>query len=279
MKKYKSVIEGIKNEGINYLQQIDNRIILGSNEIIGKINAVSDDVKIVKVVDNIKDPTSSVSRVCQCKGCNKRIRIEYITKDRNNKQAVYGAECLSTVMNLNAGKTSLIKKLPDVIEKENRLDSWLDEKRKYKEYTVSNRRVIDKLRELSKSGLMLFVSLYDLSKTEKLSDEDLDYIWYCSKDKANERAEMAKVLELMMNKAKNSTELEYLQEIYERLQLNQNIREKQKDMILEFKNEEENDMKCPYCGGKLVEKESEYGKFYGCSNFIKGCRYKKPIRD
>ena len=30
---------------------------------------------------------------------------------------------------------------------------------------------------------------------------------------------------------------------------------------------------CPRCGGKLVVREGQYGKFYGCSNYPK-CRYK-----
>lgn len=34
--------------------------------------------------------------------------------------------------------------------------------------------------------------------------------------------------------------------------------------------------KCPRCGGNLVLRESEFGKFYGCSNFPK-CWYKKTI--
>ena len=31
---------------------------------------------------------------------------------------------------------------------------------------------------------------------------------------------------------------------------------------------------CPKCGGKLVERTSKYGKFYGCSNYPK-CKYIK----
>ncbi len=31
---------------------------------------------------------------------------------------------------------------------------------------------------------------------------------------------------------------------------------------------------CPKCGGKLVERTSKYGKFYGCSNYPK-CKYTK----
>ena len=36
-------------------------------------------------------------------------------------------------------------------------------------------------------------------------------------------------------------------------------------------------MRCPLCGGTLVLREGKYGRFYGCSNFSKGCRYtRKP---
>lgn len=29
---------------------------------------------------------------------------------------------------------------------------------------------------------------------------------------------------------------------------------------------------CPRCGGKLVERQGQYGKFYGCSNYPK-CKF------
>ncbi|MBE6514998.1 MAG: hypothetical protein E7Z69_08280 [Thermoplasmata archaeon] len=32
--------------------------------------------------------------------------------------------------------------------------------------------------------------------------------------------------------------------------------------------------RCPKCGGRLVPREEPYGKFYGCSNYIRGCTYK-----
>lgn len=34
--------------------------------------------------------------------------------------------------------------------------------------------------------------------------------------------------------------------------------------------------KCPNCGGTLVERKSDYGIFYGCSNYP-SCRYKRNI--
>ncbi len=34
--------------------------------------------------------------------------------------------------------------------------------------------------------------------------------------------------------------------------------------------------KCPNCGGKLVERKSDYGTFYGCSNYP-ACHYKRNI--
>ena len=41
-------------------------------------------------------------------------------------------------------------------------------------------------------------------------------------------------------------------------------------------NKTNNYKKCPRCGGELVERESKYGKFYGCSNFPK-CWYKSSV--
>lgn len=33
---------------------------------------------------------------------------------------------------------------------------------------------------------------------------------------------------------------------------------------------------CPQCGGKLLEKSGQFGKFFGCSNYPK-CRFTKKI--
>lgn len=44
------------------------------------------------------------------------------------------------------------------------------------------------------------------------------------------------------------------------------------------KNTSNNQKKCPWCiNGYLVRRESEYGKFYGCSNYPK-CEYTKNIK-
>jgi len=39
---------------------------------------------------------------------------------------------------------------------------------------------------------------------------------------------------------------------------------------------EENELKCPNCGGELVLKRGKFGKFYGCSNFPT-CKYTKKL--
>jgi predicted RNA-binding Zn-ribbon protein involved in translation (DUF1610 family) len=33
---------------------------------------------------------------------------------------------------------------------------------------------------------------------------------------------------------------------------------------------------CPRCGGRLIQRDGKYGKFYGCSNYPK-CRYTQKI--
>lgn len=49
-----------------------------------------------------------------------------------------------------------------------------------------------------------------------------------------------------------------------------------KDIHVKINNDKEleNNMICPKCGNKLVERNGKYGKFIGCSNFPK-CRYIK----
>lgn len=66
-------------------------------------------------------------------------------------------------------------------------------------------------------------------------------------------------------------------EIYDKL-IENNVKDRKikKEHIENIKrNTEKNDFsKCPKCGGLLVERESKYGKFIGCSNYPK-CKYIK----
>lgn len=38
----------------------------------------------------------------------------------------------------------------------------------------------------------------------------------------------------------------------------------------------ETDLKCPQCGGNLVQREGKFGKFFGCSNYPK-CKFTKKL--
>lgn len=71
-----------------------------------------------------------------------------------------------------------------------------------------------------------------------------------------------------------------VEELYLKI-LNSNIIDRKEKMKhvktaknIKDKKEIENINKCPECGGNLVQRESEYGKFIGCSNYPR-CRYKK----
>ena len=42
--------------------------------------------------------------------------------------------------------------------------------------------------------------------------------------------------------------------------------------------EKEQEMICPKCGGRLIERTGKYGKFIGCSNYPK-CKYTTDIKN
>ena len=44
------------------------------------------------------------------------------------------------------------------------------------------------------------------------------------------------------------------------------------------KSQTETDLKCPQCGGMLVERSGKFGKFLGCSNYPK-CKFTKKIQN
>ncbi len=57
---------------------------------------------------------------------------------------------------------------------------------------------------------------------------------------------------------------------------NKEIKDKEAKKEMEEIEKGEIEKKCPECGGKLVVRESVYGKFYGCSNFPK-CKHTESI--
>ena len=56
--------------------------------------------------------------------------------------------------------------------------------------------------------------------------------------------------------------------IQDRKRRNQHIKDIKNKIIKKDRD------RCPKCGGELVERESKYGKFIGCSNYPK-CKYIK----
>ena len=73
--------------------------------------------------------------------------------------------------------------------------------------------------------------------------------------------------------------IEEMDEIYNKL-LTANNQMKNKEHVQNIRQTqaELREGICPRCGGKLVEREGKYGKFFGCSNYPK-CRYTKNIEE
>lgn len=64
---------------------------------------------------------------------------------------------------------------------------------------------------------------------------------------------------------------------YQVLSINITDKEKRKRHIKDIKQntkQKNKDYQCPKCGGELVERKGQYGKFLGCSNYPK-CRFTK----
>jgi hypothetical protein len=72
---------------------------------------------------------------------------------------------------------------------------------------------------------------------------------------------------------------EQIEEIYQSLINSGNKKILNREHVKNIKKTQK-DLKegiCPRCGGKLVEKEGKYGKFYGCSNYPK-CKFILKIK-
>ena len=63
---------------------------------------------------------------------------------------------------------------------------------------------------------------------------------------------------------------------YEKKDDNSNKKNNQNDKNNPKNKDNESDLICPLCGGKLVKRKSIYGEFYGCSNYPK-CKYTRKI--
>ena len=61
------------------------------------------------------------------------------------------------------------------------------------------------------------------------------------------------------------------------------VNEKESEFAMELKRQYGDELKreqftCPKCGGKLIKRTSQYGNFFGCSNYsTKGCEYTRKI--
>jgi len=93
------------------------------------------------------------------------------------------------------------------------------------------------------------------------------------------RSDMLHKLELDVKARKNVLAKEQIDDMYEKLILLTQVTTEQKqnhvDRIRQQVDINDNAVKnnvCPQCGGKLVERNGQYGKFMGCSNYPR-CKY------
>lgn len=80
------------------------------------------------------------------------------------------------------------------------------------------------------------------------------------------------ILKEDLNKIKNKIEKENIIDKASRKNHVKDIR-----TTIEENQKKEENMICPKCGGKLVERQGKYGKFIGCSNYPK-CKYTIDIK-
>lgn len=77
----------------------------------------------------------------------------------------------------------------------------------------------------------------------------------------------------------NGIIIDNVAELYNKL-VESNIKDKKamKEHIENIKNniKQNNNNRCPKCGGLLIERESKYGKFLGCSHYPK-CKYTRKL--
>lgn len=81
------------------------------------------------------------------------------------------------------------------------------------------------------------------------------------------------LLDINLNEIKNKIELNNISDKTIRKEHIKNIKNNIKE-----NNKKEQEMICPKCGGKLVERTGKYGNFIGCSNYPK-CKYTTNIKN
>ena len=81
------------------------------------------------------------------------------------------------------------------------------------------------------------------------------------------------LLDINLNEIKNKIELNNISDKTIRKEHIKNIKNNIKE-----NNKKEQEMICPKCGGKLVERTGKYGNFIACSNYPK-CKYTTNIKN
>lgn len=285
--KARSLIEFVRLYGIDEARKISASNTIKYKDTLNRLNQ-SGDYKVIDVIDNQTTPEKSISCKCQMPGCGKNIRYEFVMQDAKGERTVVGSSCIKTLTNFSDSKISELINIPKDLKKE---QEEIDKQKKWlNSYTYINgkavlvSKIIDKLDELAKTELAIFLLLsefvHDYHKI--LTDDDLRFIWFSNKEKTLHNALIYNKVEILLKRAEKYNNdkglIKRLTEYKKSLNTNIALYKDQEEYVVNYRYDDRPFGSCPLCGGKLVKRAGKFGEFIGCENFqMLDCKYTKDI--
>jgi len=125
------------------------------------------ELELVRMIDNVFQPSKSISHKCQLKGCGMRIRFEYILKSKvTTDEVIVGSTCVRVMMGLSKEQFKMLEKIESTMKDFHDMIVW---KR-------ANLDVWNKLEELKTADLEWFKPFWEEVSFCRLHPEDENFI-------------------------------------------------------------------------------------------------------
>lgn len=170
----KSIISIIRRYGISS-RRLSPRCRIKYEDAIKGIKAYENsEMKIADVIDNVLNPSKSVSCHCQLPGCGMKIRYEYILENKlSHDKLVAGSTCVWPTLGFSELQKKEFRGFEKAIKEHSEMIEWSNE----------HQDVIDKLNRLKAENFTYYRAFWEEIEYSRLTDEDTTFIESVDVDK------------------------------------------------------------------------------------------------
>ena len=162
-----SIISIIRRYGL-HSKRLDPRCRIRYQESLDDLSAFSSgSLKLMNVIDNVRDPHSSISGKCMVPGCGKPIRYENHLMDvSTGKIVACGSGCCCRLLGLSKLRAKNFRNIETALKEKAELEEWKKE----------NPRTVEKLKKLAEYDLPFYRPFIGEMETCALTAEDTRFI-------------------------------------------------------------------------------------------------------